>query len=338
MTPTSPTSVRATPLVSVVMPAYNAVAWLEQAMTSMLVQTHRELELIVVDDASSDATPELIRSFRDSRVVHHRLEKNGGVGRALNAGLAVARGSYVARMDADDYALPHRLERQVAELEARPELGVLGANAQEVTGTGITTRPRYALFSGRGLHWVVNLWCPLIHPSVVMRRSIIPARGYPAVDTQMEDWAMWLGLARQVTFDNLLEPLIIYRRHPGAVSLERKQRPPGWPIMQAHLRDAFGLDVEATTAATWMRPENAAATVNPAELARVAQALSPDVMPMSAHVPAWRPGELARALRTHARWLVKIAGFARRRPLVVAKLAPVIAAATAKAAVASVSR
>src|SRR5262245_39958720 len=115
------------PLVSVVMPAYNGERFVVEAVRSILAQTFRDFELIVVDDGSTDRTAELVAAeqSRDPRVVVHRQPSNQGFRIALNAGCALARGELIARMDADDVSLPERFERQVAFLRAHPEVGVV---------------------------------------------------------------------------------------------------------------------------------------------------------------------------------------------------------------------
>ena len=117
----------ATPRISVVLPVRNGAAFLEQALESVLSQTLRELELIVVDDGSTDRTPEILAraAVRDRRV---RLLSGGssGVVPALNEGCAAAAAPFIARLDADDVALPERLEQQVAVLDAHPEVGLVG--------------------------------------------------------------------------------------------------------------------------------------------------------------------------------------------------------------------
>ncbi|MDE1892782.1 MAG: glycosyltransferase family 2 protein [Pseudomonadota bacterium] len=111
-------------LVSVVMPVYNAAAWLRRSVESVLRQNHRNLELIAVDDGSSDDSPAMLEAFArtDARVRLQRQALNGGVAAARNAGLAVARGQYIAFLDADDWWHPAKLERQLASLHAHGAL------------------------------------------------------------------------------------------------------------------------------------------------------------------------------------------------------------------------
>jgi glycosyltransferase involved in cell wall biosynthesis len=112
------------PAVSVLMPVRNGVPWVREAVTSVLTQTAGDLELIVIDDGSTDDTPEVLAAFRDPRL---RIEQrsSAGITRALVRALELARAPLVARLDADDVALPDRLERQRRFLDNRPEVGLL---------------------------------------------------------------------------------------------------------------------------------------------------------------------------------------------------------------------
>src|SRR4051812_27448620 len=113
------------PLVSVVMTVYNGERFVVEAVRSILAQTLRDFECIVVDDGSTDATAELlaIEQTGDPRLVVHRLPSNMGFRTALNTGCRLARGALVARMDADDVSVPNRLERQVSFLQEHPHVG-----------------------------------------------------------------------------------------------------------------------------------------------------------------------------------------------------------------------
>src|SRR5918996_2481069 len=115
-----------TPKVSVVMPAYNAAVYLDEAVTSILNQTFREFEFIVINDGSTDDTVSILDKYEksDSRIrVYH--QENQGMIAALNRGCRLARGKYIARMDADDISLPRRFERQLEFMEGHPQIGIL---------------------------------------------------------------------------------------------------------------------------------------------------------------------------------------------------------------------
>lgn len=166
------------PMVSVVMPTYNrANASLSYAIDSILNQTFDDFELIIIDDASTDKTPELVKRYqkKDKRIVLLRNEKNQGIIDSLNRGLDVAKGKYIARMDDDDVSLPERLERQVAVMEAHPEITVLGTS---ITGRDSLVRlpPKEApprLIDPEEVEINTYFSSGLAHPSIMIRKSFL---------------------------------------------------------------------------------------------------------------------------------------------------------------------
>ena len=118
------------PQVSVVMPVYNGERYLAEAIASILGQTFADFEFIIVDDGSSDGSPEIVREYaqRDSRILSVFLEKNQGEASARNRGIERASGKYIAAMDSDDISLPDRLRLQLEFLNKNPTIGVLGGN------------------------------------------------------------------------------------------------------------------------------------------------------------------------------------------------------------------
>lgn len=210
------------PTVTVLMSVHNGEAHLKEAVDSVLAQTWRDFELLVVDDGSSDGTPGVLAAFTDPRIRVVRQE-NRGLAAALNHGLDLARGRYVARMDADDVCLPQRLERQVAALEARPEVDVLGAWAQ--------------LFGEREAVWRFpadpdTLRCRLlfhdvlVHPSVVLRRASFEREGlrYDPEFRYAQDYELWSRAAGRLVLANLPEVLLRLRVREAAPDRKRRRR------------------------------------------------------------------------------------------------------------------
>lgn len=205
-----------TPAVSVLMPARDAAQTITAAAGSILNQTHGDLELVVVDDASQDDTAARVLALHDQRVKLLRLERRHGVAGALNIGLAECRAPLIARMDADDLAYPERLERQLAFLEARPQVVALGSWVRlvgSVRGTwSLPTAPRE-------VEAAMLFTCPICQPSVVLRAGALRAiGGYPSDYPYAEDYAMLARLAGQGDLANLPEVLLDYTRHPQSVS------------------------------------------------------------------------------------------------------------------------
>jgi GT2 family glycosyltransferase len=205
------------PRVSVLMPTYNRAALLGEAIASVLAQGYADLELLVIDDGSTDATPALLAAQRDARLRPLR-QAHAGIGAALNAGLAVARGAYVARLDSDDVWLPDMLETMVAVLDARPEIGVVTARGQAMDAGGRPLRHVQGMpprFGDDGLRSMVydDFTCNIV--TVARRECFTRAGGYDASLPGNEDWDMWLRIARQARFAFVDRILARYRWHAG---------------------------------------------------------------------------------------------------------------------------
>jgi GT2 family glycosyltransferase len=189
-----------TPAVTVLMPVYNGGPFLRPAIDSVLGQTFGDFELLVIDDASTDDSCEAVRAAADPRVRLVRNERNLGQTRTLNRGLELARGRYVARLDQDDVSLPRRLERQVATLEARPDLTVVGTWGYYMDATGrrrIGATRRRVLDRGDFLGGLALGECPLWHISVTFRRDAIrDLGGYDPAFGPAEDYELWTRVGR----------------------------------------------------------------------------------------------------------------------------------------------
>lgn len=202
------------PKVSVIMPAYNAEKYIAQAIDSILNQTFRDFEFIILNDCSRDSTEELILSYDDPRIVYLKNEENMGVARTLNKGLGYAKGAYIARMDADDIAMPERLEQQVAFLESNPQLIACGSNAilfGEVRSEGKTDMP----LNDQRIRLRMALSNPFVHPTMLLRKDALQGVIYDGSFEGREDYRMWMVLSRKGRMENLPQPLLRYRIHGG---------------------------------------------------------------------------------------------------------------------------
>jgi glycosyltransferase involved in cell wall biosynthesis len=208
--------------VTVLLPVYQGRAHLAEAIDSILSQSFRDFELLVVDDGSSDGSAEVIAARRDPRIRCVRNERNLGLVASLNRGLELARGELVARMDADDVSLPQRLRRQVDFLDANPEIGACGAwtvTAGRRAGAHVEypTRPE-------------ELRCRLLfdpamaHPTLCLRRAWLERHDlrYDAAYPHAEDYDLWRRAVAHFPLVNLGEVLLRYRVHD--VSVSRRHR------------------------------------------------------------------------------------------------------------------
>lgn len=203
--------------VTVLLPVYNGAPFLREALDSIFAQTFRDFELLVIDDGSTDGSDRIAESYNDPRL---RLVRNGanlGLVTTLNKGLRMAQGEYVARMDADDISLPHRLATQVRFLDRNPTVGVCGSWVRfiprefnyvwKLPATSEEIRCRQ--FHGVGV----------AHPSVMLRKCLFLHHGlfYDPAYAYIEDYELW-GRAMQVTqFANIREVLLHYRVSHGQV-------------------------------------------------------------------------------------------------------------------------
>lgn len=206
------------PKISVIMPAYNAEKYIKTSVDSILNQTFCDFELIVINDCSNDSTGEILLSYRDERLICLNNEKNLGVARTLNRGLAAARGEYIARMDADDISEPHRLEKQLAYMEEHPQTVVCGSKITVFYETGEQAVCHYPQ-QDRQIKTTLLFSCPFAHPSVMIRGEVLRKQGlcYEEAFEKVEDYRLWTRLAKSGEFVNLPEPLLRYRKHPGQV-------------------------------------------------------------------------------------------------------------------------
>ena len=210
------------PLVSVVLAARDARATIDQAVSSVLGQSLRELELVVVDDGSVDGTGALLAAVGDPRLRVVRNEQPLGLAGALNVGLAEARGRYVARLDADDIARPAWLERLAARMRSVPPAAVVGTAAADFDDGHV--RRVHRMPSGpRAVRWAALFSAPFFHPTVMIDREVLDAHGlrYDTSFAESEDYDLWARLLAHADGDNLPEPLVLYRRHAGQASTRR---------------------------------------------------------------------------------------------------------------------
>jgi glycosyltransferase involved in cell wall biosynthesis len=197
------------PRVTVLIGAFDSAATLDRAIDSILSQTVRELELIVIDDGSTDATPEVIAGAcaRDARVRALPMGRNVGIARSLNEGVRAARAPVVAVQDADDHSAPERLERQLAMLEAWPDVAVVGSRMHEVDGAGRPLAPRTSFAIG-DVNDVLLRFNPIPNTSAAFRReAVLAVGGYDVRYRYAAEYDLWLRLAEHWRVVALAEPL-----------------------------------------------------------------------------------------------------------------------------------
>lgn len=212
------------PAVSVVVASHNPGQYLAQAVESVLGQTLREMELIVVDDASSDGSHEWLLARDDPRLVVLRNERNLGQTASLNRGLARARGRFVARMDADDIALPQRLAEQTTYLESRPDIDICGTQVELIDPRG-QAHGRMPLPREPDSVWAFSiLQCPFVHPTVMLRGELVRDQGLRFDEGYVnQDFELWSRLLVRRRGANLPAALLRYRVHEGSMTVRHHE-------------------------------------------------------------------------------------------------------------------
>ena len=212
------------PRVSVIMAAHNAGRFVGEAVQSILEQTIPDWELIIVDDASTDDTPEVLQRFDDSRITILRNEQNSGPAVSRNRALDAARGEYIAILDADDVALPQRLERQVVFLVAHPEFSGVGAWAEKIDETGRCLELMKTPTHPAQIEFMLTHTSPTMHSSATVRvEALKSVGGYDPAYPCSQDYDLWVRLALQGhRFACLPEVLIRYRSSAGQISTARR--------------------------------------------------------------------------------------------------------------------
>jgi glycosyltransferase involved in cell wall biosynthesis len=210
------------PRVSVLVGTWNKAATLRRAIDSILAQTVRELELIVVDDGSTDETTDVVLAVPDRRVRYVRLP-HVGISRSLNAGLREASAEVVAFQDADDWSLPQRLERQLDVLRTRPEVAVVGCQMKEVDEHGREFRPRFGLATG-DVGGMLLRFNPIPNGCAALRRSaVLRVGGYDSRYRFAMDYDLWLRLAEHHAIVNLPDVLAVREMSRSNVAATRER-------------------------------------------------------------------------------------------------------------------
>lgn len=211
------------PKISVLMAVHNGQRFLLEAIESILAQTYAEFEFLIINDGSKDRSADIIASYAetDKRIRLIDNKKKLGLTKSLNKGLSVAVGEYIARMDADDISLPARFEKQVAYLDARPDIWVVGGQVEFIDEKGNREKAHLYPVDKQLLRWNALLNGPtVIHPSVMMRREKLSRVGnYPEDCKLAQDAALWrrFYMISNLPISNLNDAILLYRRHSGSL-------------------------------------------------------------------------------------------------------------------------
>lgn len=210
-----------TPLVSIILPCYNAQLFLNKAIDSILKQTYCNFELLCIDDCSTDTTPEILRKYEllDKRVKIFTNKKNLKIAQTLNVGLRHSNGKYIARMDADDISLPNRIELQVKFLEENESIGICGGQCKVINEFDVYSGKLSYILDNDGIISNLIFDSSFAHPTVMFRRNIYESLGGYKDMMPIEDLEYWHRMAKaKVKMANLPNVLLLYRIHGNNVS------------------------------------------------------------------------------------------------------------------------
>jgi glycosyltransferase involved in cell wall biosynthesis len=256
------------PLFSIVMPMFQGEAYLNEAVQSVLAQTVGDWELLIIDDASTDRSPDMVKAFseQDPRVRLLQQEQRLGANAARNRGLREARGRYIALLDVDDLCLPQRLERQRDFLQARPDVGLLGSSAIFIHADATYHSTVRVPETDEPIRWheMTSRSTSFLNSSCVMRRAVLDQHEirYDESLSSAQDKRMWFEVLGHSRGANLAEPLIRYRKHDQSITATRRgeQRTNAEAVCRAWMERTLGEPVDPDLAArmlAWRRPTKA---------------------------------------------------------------------------------
>ncbi|MDL2303032.1 glycosyltransferase [Dysgonomonas sp. OttesenSCG-928-D17] len=212
-----------TPLVSVLIPCYNVEKYVEESVNSILSQTYTNMEIIAINDCSTDSTGDLLRKLaqKDSRITVVDNEVNLKLIKTLNKGVALCNGEYIARMDADDISLPTRIEKEVAFLEANRDHDIVSTLFYAFNSENPAKKTlHHSPLTDSELRAYLLFKSGICHPAVMIRKRVFTELGlkFEPEYLHVEDYALWSEAVYKTKVANVGEPLLLYRVHQNQVS------------------------------------------------------------------------------------------------------------------------
>lgn len=228
------------PKITVLMSIYNGERHIAEAVESVLTQNFRDFELLLVNDASTDKTDEIIHTFKDSRIRIVKNPKNLGLTRSLNIGLKLARGEFIARLDADDVSFPNRLRRQHDFLNNNRDAGLVSSQAEVIDDSGKIVRYWDINLSSEQIFYEISFYNCICGSSVMYRKDIVlDIGGYNEKYKLAQDFDLWQRLSRKTRFYTIKENLIRYRITKDGITLKNKNKQNATALEIA--KDNFGI-------------------------------------------------------------------------------------------------
>lgn len=215
------------PEISAVMSVYNGEEFLVQALESIVNQTFEDFELIVIDDASTDSTPSILKSFseKDSRIKIFRNESNMRLAASLNKGIGLATGKYILRIDADDICLPERFSKQYRYMCENPSVDLSFCKFFSLHGNEITPFWLGRSSDNDSIKAMLLFFCPVLHPGVIIKSEVMKKYSYDPLHTCSEDIDLWLRMSADgVTMACSGDYLMLYRIHGNSITAKSEDK------------------------------------------------------------------------------------------------------------------
>ena len=279
-------SKRHCPRVSVLMCVYNEGHYLSEAIESILNQTYRDFEFLIINDGSTDSSREIILSYDDPRIRLVDNPKNMGLPKSLNRGLELARGTLICRMDSDDISFPERLEKQIPFMEKNPDVLILGAQHTNFRMTHHLKKPSTTFpTTDIGIKWNLMFGPILSHTAVVYRKGTVwnELGGYDpyyAVEEDKELWSRCVARYSTECIRNFADALVWRRLHPRAVTQDMAHPRRLGHVGRAKLLAKKNMmlilekkEIPVEWYGSWMDIDDANASVDPLELVGFAKAI-----------------------------------------------------------------
>lgn len=206
------------------MSVYNGERYLKEAMDSVLRQTFKDFEFIIINDGSTDNSKEIIESYKDERIILIN-QKNMGLVKSLNTGILHANGKYIARQDADDVSVPDRFQKQIKFLEKRIDIVLVGSSMMVMDEASRIIHTHHVLLNNAELKQELLVRSPFAHGSVMFAREEAIAAGlYNEEGWPAEDYDLWVRLAVYGKYANINEPLYVYRENSAGISSQNQSK------------------------------------------------------------------------------------------------------------------
>ncbi len=212
------------PHISVVMPVYNAAKYLRESIDSIIGQSYTDFEFIIINDGSTDSTESIINSYKDSRIKYHKNDINRGIIYCLNKAIRMAKGSLIARMDADDISDEKRLEIQTEFLSTNSKVIVVGSAVHLIDEEGRRLEKSVPRITPNLLRWEAIFSTPMAHPTVLFRKKEIVALGLYKDKLHAEDYDLWTRVLIHHECANIQQALLCYRIHNSSITLKNNSK------------------------------------------------------------------------------------------------------------------